>query len=287
MSRPAVNNLTMSDGHNLVALAWPWQRVDAPRAHVLLVHGLGEHANRYNALAAWLQQQGISVWAYDQRGHGASDGARGVLPKSDTLLTDLDSVWQSFAKAHTDGAPLLVLGHSMGGLVAMRWLQRGPIIGSAAGPLAAIVSSPVLGVHARRLEQHLARILAQYVPNIRLPNGLKHGGLSHDQAVIQAYTQDPLVHAYISPRLGHWLISTAQQVLAGAAAWQVPLLLMYAGADVLVDSKATDAFALSASSNVQTRRLDAAFHEIFNETPLYRDVALTTLASWLDALLPR
>jgi alpha-beta hydrolase superfamily lysophospholipase len=63
--------------------------------------------------------------------------------------------------------------------------------------------------------------------------------------------------------------------------------LMYAGADVLVDSKATDAFALSASSNVQTRRLDAAFHEIFNETPLYRDVALTTLASWLDALLPR
>ena len=173
MSRPAVNNLTMSDGHNLVALAWPWQRVDAPRAHVLLVHGLGEHANRYNALAAWLQQQGISVWAYDQRGHGASDGARGVLPKSDTLLTDLDSVWQSFARAHTDGAPLLVLGHSMGGLVAMRWLQRGPIIGSAAAPLAAIVSSPVLGVHARRLEQHLARILAQYVPNIQTAKWLE------------------------------------------------------------------------------------------------------------------
>ena len=287
MYTPTVKALATSDGETLVSLAWPWRRTDSPRAHVLLVHGLGEHARRYDDLAMWFQHQGIGVWAYDQRGHGASSGARATLPTADALLDDLDVVWQQFAKAQTSGVPLLLLGHSMGGLVVMRWLQRhaGANVGQAPAPQAAIVSSPALGVHASGVEQWLVKVLSQYAPNVRLANGLKLQALSHDQAVIEAYKKDPLVHKYITPKLAHWIVSSGQQVVDNAHSWALPTLLMYAGADALVDPKAADAFARAAPALVQAQRLDAAYHEIFNESALYRDVALASLGSWLDSQL--
>ena len=285
MYTPTAKALATPDGQTLVSFAWPWRRDDVPRAHVLLVHGLGEHARRYDALAMWFQNQGISVWAYDQRGHGASSGARATLPTPDALLDDLDVVWQAFANAHNNGVPLLVLGHSMGGLVVMRWLQRDTHAQQPRMPAAAIISSPALGVHANGLEQWMVKLLARHLPNVRLGNGLKLQGLSHDPAVIEAYKQDPLVHKYITPRLVQWIVANGQHVVGGAAKWAVPSLLMYAGADALVDPKAADTFAKAAPANVQTQRLDAAFHEIFNESAQYRDQALATLGQWLDALL--
>ena len=285
MYTPDTKALPTPDGQTLVSFAWPWRRDHAPRAHVLLVHGLGEHARRYDALAMWLQNQGIGVWAYDQRGHGLSGGARATLPTPDALLDDLDVVWQAFAHAHNSGVPLLVLGHSMGGLVVMRWLQRNNMLQQTTMPTAAIVSSPALGVYANGVEQCLVKMLARYVPNVRLANGLKLQALSHDAAVIQAYQQDPLVHKYVTPRLVQWIVTNGAHVVSNAAQWPLPSLLMYAGADALVNPKAADAFAKAAPANVQTQRLDAAFHEIFNESAPYRDQALATLAHWLDALL--
>lgn len=285
MHTPTAKALATPDGQTLVLFAWPWQRDNAPRAHVLLVHGLGEHARRYDALAAWFQQQGLSVWAYDQRGHGVSSGARATLPTPDAFLDDLDVAWQAFANAHNNGLPLLVLGHSMGGLVVMRWLQRNTTAQPLPMPTAAIISSPALGVHASGLERWLVKTLARYLPNVRLGNGLKLQGLSHDPAVIKAYKQDPLVHKYITPRLVQWIVANGQQAIDGAATWTLPSLLMYAGADALVDPKATDTFAKAAAANVQTQRLDNAFHEIFNESAQYRDQALATLGQWLDAQL--
>jgi alpha-beta hydrolase superfamily lysophospholipase len=303
MPQPITTELTMPDGTPLAYLVWPWRRADTPRAHMLLVHGLGEHARRYDALAEWLQTQGVAVCAYDQRGHGASGGARATLAQPDSLLDDLDSVWQTFAHTRmtTDGeavggvgvdvdgsrgageggAPLLVLGHSMGGLVLMRWLARGPIIGSAPAPQAVIASSPALGTHANGLELWAAKTLAKHWPNARLSNGLKLQNLSHDPAVVQAYKQDPLVHKYITPRLAQWIITQGHAAVQAAHSWPLPMLLMYAGADALVDPRATDAFAQAAPPTVHTLRLDGAFHEIFNETPQYRDVALATLSHWL------
>jgi alpha-beta hydrolase superfamily lysophospholipase len=299
MPQPITTELTMPDGTPLAYMAWPWRRAGTPRAHMLLVHGLGEHARRYDALAEWLQTQGVAVCAYDQRGHGASGGARATLAQPDSLLDDLDSVWQTFAQTqkttnagadldvavdggvNVRGAPLLVLGHSMGGLVVMRWLARGPTIGSAPAPQAAIASSPALGTHANGLELWAAKTLAKHWPNARLSNGLKLQNLSHDPAVVQAYKQDPLVHKYITPRLAQWIIMQGHAAVQAAHSWPLPMLLVYAGADALVDPSATDAFAQAAPSVVHTLRLDGAFHEIFNETPQYRDVALATVSHWL------
>lgn len=281
MYTPTAKAIATADGQTLASFAWPWRQDRPPLAHVLLVHGLGEHARRYDALAQWFEGQGIGVWGYDQRGHGASSGPRAKLPTPDTLLDDLDVVWQAFASANDNGVPLLLLGHSMGGLVVMRWLQRRSRAGQTPMPTAAIVSSPALGVHASAIEQWLAATLSKHLPHLRLRNGLQLQGLSHDSAVIEAYKQDRLVHQYITPRLAHWIITNGRQVVDAAASWHTPMLLLYAGADALVNPKATDAFVSAAPASVQTHRLDDAFHEIFNESPAYRDQVLDTLGQWL------
>src|SRR5690606_34986185 len=105
---------------------WPLPSRRRPRGVVVIVHGLGEHAWRYDTLAQRLNQWGFAVRAYDQRGHGESGGAQGVLPDEDALLDDLVEVLDDTRRhiAEPWACPLILLGHSMGGLVAATLVRR-------------------------------------------------------------------------------------------------------------------------------------------------------------------
>jgi alpha-beta hydrolase superfamily lysophospholipase len=125
------DSLTMADGVVLQVRDWPCER---PHGSVLIVHGLGEHIGRYLHVAQHLNDWGWNVIGYDQRGHGASEGPRGRLSAADDLLLDLSRVIDSARAAH-DG-PLVLLGHSLGGLVAARFVAEGvqPAPASSDGP---------------------------------------------------------------------------------------------------------------------------------------------------------
>ena len=116
--------LTARDGTHLVVMDWPLDKGPV-RGVVLIVHGLGEHAWRYDALALQLNNWGFAVRAYDQYGHGESMGQRGALPSDDRLLQDLAEVVDETRVRMHDETPLIVLGHSMGGLVAARFVSLG------------------------------------------------------------------------------------------------------------------------------------------------------------------
>jgi alpha-beta hydrolase superfamily lysophospholipase len=126
--------LTMADGQRLFLRDW---KISQPRGAVLIVHGLGEHSARYRRLAQWFNQRRYTVRSYDQRGHGMSPGQRGALRHGDDLLEDLATVYLDFAQS-TQSAPLL-LGHSMGGLVAAR-----TVLDQRITPPALVLSSPAL-----------------------------------------------------------------------------------------------------------------------------------------------
>ena len=132
---------TLRDGLNVALYDWPLPMRQRPRAVVLIVHGLGEHAWRYDPLAERLNQWGFAVRGYDQRGHGDSGGARGVLPRDDALMEDLHEVLEDTRRhiAQPWACPLILLGHSMGGLLAATWVMRGftPVDGL-------VLSSPAL-----------------------------------------------------------------------------------------------------------------------------------------------
>ena len=273
---------TLADGLNLALYDWPLPMRWRPRAVVLIVHGLGEHAWRYDPVAQRLNEWGFCVRAYDQRGHGESGGRPGVIPSDDALLDDLAEVLDDTRRhiAQPWSCPLILMGHSMGGLVAATFVQRNlaPVDGL-------VLSSPALDAGIGSLQKKLIGLLYTFAPNFALSNGLDARKISHSAAVVTAYQKDRLVHDRISARLARFIDSNGPQVVAAAPRWQVPTLLMYAGDDRLVRPDGSRAFAAVAPpSRVSSRCFDGLYHEIFNEED--PSAVYATLKAWLDQQAP-
>lgn len=271
-----LTTFTASDGDNLAVQDWQLRDDVPPRATVLVVHGLGEHAGRYDALARRLNGWGFAVRSYDQYGHGESGGARGALPQAGRLIDDLADIVES-TRSRAPGVPLVLLGHSMGGLVAAGFVARGvlPVDGL-------VLSSPALALRTTAVQRLLLNIVPRVAPNVTVGNGLDPTYLSHDPQVVAAYRQDPRVHDRISGRLGRFLADEGQLVRTRTPHWTVPTLLLYAGDDRLVDPTGSRAFAERAPRDVVTARcFDDLWHEIFNERDA--EPVFAALRQWLDA----
>ena len=265
------------DGDNLAIQDWPLESGVALRAVVVIVHGLGEHAGRYDALARRLNGWGFAVRGYDQYGHGESGGVRGGLPSATRLLDDLADVIDSTrARMHID-TPLLLLGHSLGGLVAARFvaLRMRAVQGL-------VLSSPALDPGLSAVQKLLLALLPRIAPNLRVGNGVNPNLISHDPAVVQSYKADTLVHDRVSVRLGQFIADAGPVTVAQAPGWTVPTLLLYAGLDQLVNPAGSRAFIAGAPKALLSFRCFATmYHEIFNELepePVYAE-----LKAWLDA----
>ena len=273
-----LGDLTAEDGTRLTTYRWaaPHQVV---RGRVHVIHGLGEHAGRYEALAQRLRAQGFEVWAHDHRGHGRSDGARGVLPHTAALIDDAASVLRHMKAANGDGLPCVVLGHSMGGLVAAALAARGT---ERVDGL--VLSSPALALALSWPQQRLLAFMHRWAPDVTISNGLHPQRLSHDPAVVAAYVNDPCVHGRVSARLIHGMLDNAPGVFSAAAQWRIPTLLMFAGDDALVDPEGSRRWARAApAAMLQAQEFPGLYHEIFNETPELAAPVWVRLQDWLKA----
>ena len=269
------------DGLTLRGREWPREPA---RGTIVLVHGLGEHVGRYEHIAAFFNDRGWRVVGYDHCGHGRSDGARGRLAAVDDLLVDLARVIDAVRAEHP-GGPLVLLGHSLGGLVAARF------VAGALAPAAAwsrpvdvlLLSSPVLVTTMKPLQKAMLAVLGPLTPNHAVANGLKPEWISRDPAVVAAYKADPLVHDRIAPRLVRFIVDGCEVVQQAAPHWTVPTLLLYAGADRCVRPAGSAAFAAAAPKDVVRARVyPALLHEIMNE-PEQGEV-LSAFAEGLDTL---
>ena len=271
--------LDMRDGQRVFVRDWPLARA---RGAVLLAHGLGEHSGRYQGLAAWFNQRGYAVRGYDQRGHGQSGGRRGGLRRADDLLEDLAAVYRDYA-GRQPHAPLL-LGHSMGGLVALR-----AVLDGAVTPPALVLSSPALRSRESPRMIRLAQVLGRWLPHLPLRSALDATKLSHDPGVAAGYREDPLRHGWITPRLADFIFREGEACIAEAASLEVPTLLLVAEGDELVDPAGSRAFARAAAPTGQltTRFFAALYHELFNETEPGRSQVLMQLGDWLGRQLHR
>ena len=305
-----VTPFTARDGENLAIYSWQTARRSraadsqlgggyaGPAGMVLIVHGLGEHAGRYDAVAQRLLQWGFAVRAYDQRGHGRSDGQRGALADDNVLLEDLAEMVDD-ARLHgmpfptTAGEleaehaapktlPLILLGHSLGGLVAARFvaLHLRPVEGL-------VLSSPALDPGFSIFQKLLLAAALKWVPSMTVNSGLNPQHLSRDPQVVQAYMDDRLVHHKISPRLGQFIATAGRGTIAAAANWRTPTLLMYAGADKLVNPQGSRRFASRAAQSravkpgvVTAKCFDGYYHELFNEPQ--PEPVFELLKTWLD-----
>ena len=270
--KPQITMLDQGE-QTLAFYAWPNAPENA-RAAVLLLHGLGEHMGRYGHVASALQAAGYVVFGYDHHGHGLSSGLRGNLLSPSQLLDDVRFVIEQ-VRALTS-APMVLLGHSMGGLIAARAVAQSlPHID------ALVMSSPALGAQTNVIQKFLLATLPKLFPHVRVDNGVKTTWVARDAQVVRAYVEDPLVHRQISAGLAAWILKEGAQTVAQASAWTMPTLLLYAGQDQLVLPQASAEFTRLAPSDVlQSHCFNVMYHEIFNDPE--KAMVLAKLLAWLD-----
>jgi len=245
-----------------VLLYWRGLAAPDPRAVLVLVHGLGEHVGRYVHVQDFFAGRGLATYAFDLRGHGRSAGLQGHVDRFADYLEDLGAVLEH-ARSQCPGVPVVLLGHSMGGLVALRHAQL------EQGLLGLVLSSPLLGIaegsRPAPARAALGRVASLLAPRLRFRTSVDPALLSRDPAVGAAYAADPLVGRKVSAR---WFTSVSQAIEEAHAAeprLPLPALVMAAGQDALADSGATRRFVEGATgARAELQEWDGLYHEILN-----------------------
>ena len=278
--RTASDRIVAADGLKLPTRAW-LPDDDAARAAVVLVHGLGEHVGRYDELATRMVRAGYAVHGYDQRGHGYAQGPRAQVRRFEDLIGDLAQFVATVRAWHPE-APLVLFGHSMGGVVAVRALQTDAVRADLL-----VLSSPALrdGNDVPGWVRALVARLAEPFPSLPTVR-LDTSALSRDPAEVEAYRLDPAVfHGPVKARLGTQMTKHGALALEHAAQLRVPVLIVHGKADRLAQPGASGELHRALHGGDATLELyDDGPHELFHD-PL-RDQVTADVLAWLDAKLP-
>lgn len=280
MNKQQTHTLTLRDGTSLHIIHQPAPtNVPTPRAvPVLLVHGFSEHSGRYENFMQFLAEQGFAVWIYDARGHGQSEGKRGTIPDDDALVADLREVY-AFIRAQCAQDPI-VMGHSMGGLTVALATVRGWIT-----PAAVVLLSPALRLDLSLWERQQIMFGTKLLPNLTRPVPIANERTARDPAVLASADDDPLMHGRISPRLAAFLAMGGEEVIANANEFNVPVLLLYAADDQVVDASGSAELGTCLPEGCQARAYSHAYHELLHEPEDALAEILQQLLAWLNGVL--
>jgi acylglycerol lipase len=250
---------------------------EQPTSVAVIAHGASEYSDRYRHVAQRLAAAGCAVYALDHRGHGRSEGARALIDRMSNAVADLDALLVLSQSEHP-GLPMYLVGHSMGGAVALSYATRhqerlaGLIL---SGPLAALEAAPAI-------QRLIARALSALAPRLPL-FPIEAGQISRDPAVVAAYEQDPLVHHGKLPvRTVAELATAIDSFAQRLPAITVPTLIMYGTADALCPPEGSVLVHARISSADKTLKpYEGLYHEIFNEPE--REQVLDDVVAWLTA----
>lgn len=248
------------------------------RAVMVLVHGLGEHIQRYKDWADLFNNANIGFAGVDLPGHGTSDGKKGHI-KDYSVTDEMISILLGECKKTFPGTPLFLYGHSLGGGIVLDYLVRNkPKIKGA------VVTSPwlKLSFEPEKAKVRLAAFMKGIFPGLVQPSGLNTGHLSHDPEVVAGYNADPLVHGKISVSLFYSAMKAAENALSNAQDLSVPLLLMHGSDDQICSPEGSREFA-SKTKLAELKIWDGGYHELHNEP--FRHEVFNYITGWINKRL--
>lgn len=248
---------------------------DNARAVIILVHGLGDHVKRYTHWMEMFSANGIGFLGVDLPGHGRSDGKRGNI-KNYSITNEMLDIMITEYKKTFPGIPVFLYGHSLGGGIVLEYiLRRNPEITGA------IVTSPWLrlSMEPHRTKLLLARTIKSLFPSLIQPSGLIVSHISHDQAIVDDYISDPLVHNKISVSLFYSAVLAAGYSLNNAEDLKIPILLIHGSDDLITSPEGSREFA-SKTKLAEFKLWDGGYHELHNEP--FKDEVFSYIVKWIE-----
>lgn len=264
--------LNPSKKHELHGIYLP---VEHPKASIIMVHGLGEHISRYKEIAAYFNSRNYSFTGLDLPGHGYSSGKRGHID-SFGEYNDIISAMADFVRSREGDTPLVLYGHSLGGLVVLNYLA-----GSSSGIYKAIVTSPwlKLAVTPSPFKIFLAGLMNRLMPGLLQSSGLNPDDISSDKNVVKKYRTDPLVHNKISVRLFASATENARKLQEMKEGIDIPVLLMHSADDRITSAEGSAVFAAN-NSKAELKIWKKGLHELHNE--IFREEVFDYIIKWLE-----
>lgn len=267
---------TTHDGLKLYLQAWI---PDAPKASLLLVHGLGEHSGRYAPLVKELGKAEVAVFTFDGRGHGKSAVGRpdAFFASYRDYLQDIDALFAKVCQ-YFPGIPVFIFGHSMGGgLVAAYALDYQP---KAKG---VILSSPAIkeAEGTSKLLIAVSGLISKWLPRLKALK-LDASQISRIPKEVQAYLSDPLNYTQPIPaRTAHEVYQMMQSIQAKSASFELPVLVVHGTSDGLTNPKGSELFMEKAQSEDKTLKLfPGGYHELIHD--LDSEVMIQTVVEWIE-----
>lgn len=258
-----------------------WQPDSAARALVIVAHGAAEHSGRYEGLAHFLTDRGFAVAALDHAGHGRSEGTPGFVESFDDFVETLH-FFRTELQGIADGAPRFLLGHSMGGLIAAKYLLK-----YQDGLAGCVLSGPAIATDVQPgfFQLLMVRLLSFVAPRAGALQ-LDAEGVSRDPAEVAKYRADPMVYTgELSARLVAEIFRSMNTVQQRAAEIHLPMLIMHGSDDVLTAPSGSKYLHEHIASEDKVLKIyPGLYHEIFNEPE--KEAVMEELAQWLDQHLP-
>ena len=271
-----MNTFTIKTSDNLTLKGQSWIP-QSPKAIALLVHGFGEHMNRYEHVGAFFNKKGIGLVVYDRRGHGTSEGQRGHFPNLETELGDITQQLDKVIQGHPS-TPVFLYGHSQGGNFALNYLLR-----KKPNIKGGIITSPWLELAEEppKLLIAIGKFLHKYFPTLSTKG--KVNPLSRDEEVDKKYYADPLVHGNITFRAANETISGGEWLLDLREKIDFPILLMHGSGDKVTSFAHSEQFYKNTQESIDVKWWEGFYHELHNE-PEQNEV-LEYMTNWMEARL--
>jgi len=251
-----------------------WQPEGEARGALVIHHGIGEHSGRYERAGRLFADGGrLAVTAYDCRGHGETEGRQGYVERFSRFLDDVED---HLREARNQGGKTILMGHSMGGLVAARYA-----VSDRPQPDLLVLSAPSINAVVPGWQRTAAPILSKLLPKLALQTPIERGQLTRDTAVEDAYFADPRVFTSCSSRLGAEIFEAMEHTRSHAKRIRVPTLVIHGGRDVLVATRFSE--PLSRVEGVERKVYPKLLHETLNEPEGPQVIA--DILDWLDPRL--
>lgn len=245
------------------------------RAVIVMVHGLGEHIQRYGYWSELFRNEGIAFTGMDLPGHGRSEGRKGHV-RSYEVINEMITIMLDSCRKTFPGIPVYLYGHSLGGGIVLNYLLRfHPKIKGA------IVTSPWLRLSFEppKGKVVLASVMKNLIPGLVQPSGLNVSHISHDEIVVGKYNNDPLTHDKISVSLFAGAMSAAKYSLDHASELRIPTLLIHGSEDLITSPEGSREFA-EKTGEVVMKIWEGGYHELHNE--VFKDEVFRFIMDWID-----